>query len=286
MVKKKSLISQGTSLEEQSVYNFMRSLLPNKTIVKNDRNILKGRELDIYIPSKRLAIEFNGLYWHASNKKSDPFYHINKSVEAERAGVRLISIMSDEWEMKRPIVQDILKKSIGVSEVINKADCEVLEISFREGDSFLQSNSLNPVLNSKKYFAIRFNDETMAVATFSCTENNWIMTNYCERKGFIVKGGVSLVLKVFNKKYNKAKLPITATCDRRYFRGVEFLEAGFEETTPTGPSFTITNNFKKRLVFKESKKLKEADLEKKGFFKVYDCGKRRFVFTPQQNHSS
>ena len=89
-------------------------------------------------------------------------------------------------------------------------------------------------------------------------------------------------MKVFNKKYNKAKLPITATCDRRYFRGVEFLEAGFKETTPTGPSFTITNNFKKRLVFKESKKLKEADLEKKGFFKVYDCGKRRFIFTPQK----
>ena len=53
MTKKTPLISQGTSLEEQSVYNFMRSLLPNKTIVKNDRNILKGKELDIYIPSKR-----------------------------------------------------------------------------------------------------------------------------------------------------------------------------------------------------------------------------------------
>ena len=39
----------------------------------------------------------------------------------------------------------------------------------------------------------------------------------------------------------------------------------------------ITKNFKKRLKFKESKQLKEADLQKKGFYKVYDCGKRRFV---------
>ena len=277
MTKKTPLISQGTSLEEQSVYNFMRSLLPNKTIVKNDRNILKGKELDIYIPSKRLAIEFNGLYWHSSNMKDDPFYHINKSIEAEKAGVRLISIMSDEWEMKKPIVQDILRKAIGIYETVDRDSCEVLEISFREGESFLQNNSLDPVLNSKKYFAIRFSNETIAVASFSNTDNNWIMTNYCERKGYIVRDGVKAVLKVFNKKYNKAKLPIAVSCDRRYFRGVEFLEAGFQEITPTGPSFTITKNFKKRLKFKESKQLKEADLQKKGFYKVYDCGKRRFV---------
>lgn len=258
----------------------MRSLLPHKTIVKNDRTILKGRELDIYIPSKKLAIEFNGLYWHASNKKDDPFYHINKSIEAERVGVRLISIMSDEWELKKPIVQDILRKAVGVTESIDRSQCEVLEISFREGEAFLQNNMLDPILGSQKFFGIRFDNETMAVASFSRTDNNWIMTNYCERKGFIIKEGVNLILKFFNKKYNKAKLPITTTCDRRYFKGVEFLEAGFVETTPTGPNFTITNNFKKRITFKESKRLKEADLEKKGFFKVYDCGKRRFVFTP------
>jgi hypothetical protein len=34
---------------------------------QSNRSILNGKELDIVIPTKMLAIEFNGLYWHSES---------------------------------------------------------------------------------------------------------------------------------------------------------------------------------------------------------------------------
>lgn len=58
---------------------------------KNNRSILKGKELDIYIPSKHLAIECNGVYWHSIECKSpkDKYYHFNKWKECKDKGIEL-----------------------------------------------------------------------------------------------------------------------------------------------------------------------------------------------------
>ena len=44
-------------------------------IVENCRNIIKPYELDIYIPKKKIAIEYNGIYWHSTALNKDMFYH-------------------------------------------------------------------------------------------------------------------------------------------------------------------------------------------------------------------
>ena len=41
----------------------------------NNRSILNGKELDIYIPSKNIAIECNGVYWHSLKPTN---FHYNK----------------------------------------------------------------------------------------------------------------------------------------------------------------------------------------------------------------
>ena len=48
-----------------------------KTILKkydimfeeNDRTTLNGKELDIYIPDKKIGIEINGLYYHSGSQQ-------------------------------------------------------------------------------------------------------------------------------------------------------------------------------------------------------------------------
>jgi len=50
-----------TSLQEAEVLEFVKSIYDG-TIVENDRTVIHPKELDIYIPDKRLAIEFDGLY--------------------------------------------------------------------------------------------------------------------------------------------------------------------------------------------------------------------------------
>ena len=64
-------------------------------IIHNTRNIIKPLELDIYLPDLKLAIEYNGIYWH-SNIHKDKDYHLNKSLLCREQNIRLIHIYEFE----------------------------------------------------------------------------------------------------------------------------------------------------------------------------------------------
>lgn len=66
------------------------------TIKRNDRTIIKPKELDIYIPELKLAIEYNGIYWHSIESGADKYVHRNKSVACRNLGIRLIHIFEFE----------------------------------------------------------------------------------------------------------------------------------------------------------------------------------------------
>lgn len=63
------------SQAETEIFNFIESLY-HDTIVRNVHNIIPHRELDIYLPDIRKAIEYNGTYWHADPR----FYNENDIV--------------------------------------------------------------------------------------------------------------------------------------------------------------------------------------------------------------
>ena len=66
----------------------------------NNRNILNGKEIDIYIPSKNIAIECNGIYWHS---KKDIYYHKEKMEMCLDNNIQLITLWEDQ-------IKKILKK--------------------------------------------------------------------------------------------------------------------------------------------------------------------------------
>lgn len=78
---------------QDSVYQFIFN--KKFEIKQNVRNIING-ELDIYIPQLKIAIECNGIYWHSIDKKS-VYYHLNKTLECEKLGIKLIHIFENEW---------------------------------------------------------------------------------------------------------------------------------------------------------------------------------------------
>lgn len=54
----------NTSKAEKEIFDWICKCY-NKTVIHNDRQILNGKELDIYIPDLCLAFEYDGRYWHA-----------------------------------------------------------------------------------------------------------------------------------------------------------------------------------------------------------------------------
>lgn len=78
------------------------------TIKANTRKIITPLELDIYLPDLKIAVEYNGTYWHSSNNKTIE-YHLNKSLLCRKLGIRLIHIYEFEpYQTQLQLLKDLI----------------------------------------------------------------------------------------------------------------------------------------------------------------------------------
>lgn len=126
--------NNGISLEEKSMTEFICNILSeldsSTQILENDRKILKGKELDVYIPDLRLAFEYNGEHWHdreryekdvMDNTSFSP--EMKKLLKVESLEETLIHIWSSDW-MKRRIETEAYIKEIVTSRFLEISKTE------------------------------------------------------------------------------------------------------------------------------------------------------------------
>ena len=91
----------GKSQGEDELADYVESL--GLKIVRRDRVLLGGKELDIYIPELKLALEYNGDYWHSDEVLMDRAdisaeeYHRQKLEASVELGIRLGFVWESEW---------------------------------------------------------------------------------------------------------------------------------------------------------------------------------------------
>lgn len=102
--------NQGTNVEVT-----VRDILNESEVqyITNIWNVILKQELDIYIPSLKLAIECNGSYWHSSAWK-DQYYHINKYIKCREQGIILITIWEDDIKNHPDDCTNLLKYHLGI----------------------------------------------------------------------------------------------------------------------------------------------------------------------------
>ena len=110
-------INTGYSNLEKELIDFCKEYYPN--LIENNRTLIKPLELDIVIPELKLAIEFNGDYWHSTSFK-DKNYHLNKTIECESKGYRLIHIFEHEWLNNKNEIKQKLIDIFNNNEKIDK----------------------------------------------------------------------------------------------------------------------------------------------------------------------
>ena len=72
--------------------------------IQNSRDIISPLEIDLYYPEKKIAIEFNGDYWHSDEFKPND-YHYNKFKLCCSMGITLISIFENKWNCDREAIK-------------------------------------------------------------------------------------------------------------------------------------------------------------------------------------
>lgn len=261
-------VPQGVSGEEIDLRNAIAYSFPGMPIYESNRTVLDGREIDIWIPSKKVGIEYDGLRFHTGEDKG-PKYHLDKTLKCERKGIKLIHVFSDEWLTRRPLVLDLINKTLGKYKVIEGSTCQGGEVSLEEGNKFLKTYSILGVPEGVSgYVGVFKSTNLLAVCPYKETPETLELLGYQEALGIKITQGVS---KCLESLYVPPQKSLLARVDRRFSRGEEFKEGGFVPKEATFPKIYYTKDFKSKIP-SEGYKLTEKQIQKYGLRKIYDCG--------------
>jgi len=282
---------KGYSKAEKEVASFIKQFV---SVIENDRTILgNGKELDIVIPSKKIAVEFNGLYWHSELNGKDRDYHIGKTKLAEEKGYQLIHIFEDEWIEKQEIVKSIIKAKLGIFDKrIYARKTIIREITTKEKDEFLEENHIQGKDSSSIRLGLFYNDELVSVMTFGKPRFNknyqYEMHRFCSKKGYQIIGGASKLFKYFIRNYNPES--IITYADIRYSKGETYPKLGFELLYESKPAHWVIEEYEIRHNRMKFQKHKQKDiletfipeftawenLQINNYDRMWDCG--NYVF--------
>lgn len=283
----------GTSKKEKELADFVEHEL-GFSIERNYRKIdgLSPKEVDIFIPSRNIAIEFNGLYWH-SELYLDKNYHYDKWRKCADAGVRLLTVWEDEWENKQDIVKSHIKHVLGLNndEKIYARNAVVKPVNKGMAQLFLNDHHIQGFVGASVHIGVfeKNDDELVAVGSFLKSGDNYNLVRFATSK--TVVGGFSKLINYFEKNYEYEMLVTFA--DLGFSDGALYEKNGFVLDKVMAPDYSyILRNQVQRfhkfgfrrerfekdplLMFDEA--LTERQLaEVNGLERIYDCGKLRYV---------
>lgn len=230
----------GGSRQQRDIYDFIKSVLPNEVIIQNDRTTIYPLELDIFIPAKKLAIEFHGLYWHSyarKESKQEKFAHFEKYKLCAEQDVKLIQIFEHEWCESADLVKSRLKSALGVDARIYARSCELIELQNKECNDYLDANHIQGSCQASVKLGLKSNDRLVAVMTLAkprFSKNfEWEIVRYCST-GTVV-GGASKLLSFFKKKYTPNS--IVSYADLRWSNGNLYRSLGFKLERISSPNY-------------------------------------------------
>lgn len=96
-----------SSSQEKLLCDYISSIYNGKCL-RNSRSIIPPQELDIYYPEKKIAVEFNGNFWHNTDHRHLD-YHVNKYLRCKDIGILLVSIFEVDWLLRNNEVKLYLK---------------------------------------------------------------------------------------------------------------------------------------------------------------------------------
>jgi hypothetical protein len=283
--------NSNISVAETELGDYIESL--GIDIIRNDKSILNGKEIDIIIPQLNIGIEYNGIYFHSElNGGKSKKYHLNKTNECKKAGIRLIHIFEDEWLNNTHIVKSKLKH------ILNKSDskifarkCNIQIIDNKLANNFLEKTHIQGKVNSSVQIGLFHLDKLVGVMTFSKRKifgnTEWELVRFSTSTHIV--GGFTKLLKWFEINYNP-KTIITYALNHWVDTDTNvYLKNGFKSIGKSFPSYHYLKNGIRynRINFQKHKlkdKLEKFDpnltewenMQLNGYDRIWDCGSTKY----------
>jgi hypothetical protein len=260
-----------------------------ENIIENDRELLNGKEIDIYLPDYKLGIEINGAYWHSEKFNKNKNYHLSKTLLAEQNGIQLLHIFDTEWknQIQRSIWKSIIKSKLKLNERIHARKCQIGSLTTNVARQFFSQNHLQGYAGGQIKIGLFYNDVLVMACILGKSRFSKIATLELVRsaslQGVTVVGGLSKMLAIIDDD-------ILSYADRRYSNGNAYKETGFSFVKNTSPGYFYLENgqlvsrmkFQKHKISKilsifDPTKTEKENMELNNMYPIWDCGHKLYL---------
>lgn len=274
----------GNSGTELEILDYVRSL---GVEASSDRKMISPKELDVYVPSRNLAIEHNGLYWHSAWSKEQESelknYHVMKTNDCAYKGISLLHIFENEWLYKQDIWKSVIKVKLGLADRLYARKCRVEEISVKSANEFCLENHLQGSCVASKAYGLYYDDILVQVITLGRPRYNkkydYEIIRIASKLNTVVVGGVSKLLKYCPKG------SYISYANRRWSNGNVYRKSGFKQIDISGPCYWIVDGktlhhrsafmkhkLKDKLDHFDETKTEAENCYDNGLGRIWDCG--------------
>lgn len=290
--------------------NAIAKLLANFTEVQQrNRQLLRPRELDIYMPQTKLALEYCGEFWHSlgnpEDVRSKKEKHYEKYLACKAIGIRLFTVYESEWLQRGYALRRLFRNALGKGRgKLMARKCDLRKVALEDARVFYERYHPQGGAGSGEHYGLYWKDKLVACMRFTFGANDrggstrvWTLTRYATR--ITVAGAASRLFKAFITEHNPAE--VKSFSDNRYFEGGMYEQLGFKLEDETGPDYQIwsprlglrpKSHYQRRSIPQrlkdhampdnfdpETDTRSEAEMTfLMGCRRLYDCGKKRWVW--------
>ena len=295
----KLFIDAATLIHAENTGDEIISLFSEIEHQQHNREILNGMEIDIYIPSLKLGIEYNGFRWHSEEFGKDHRYHLDKLNKCNEQGIKLIQIFEDEWINHRDICESKLKQICGLNTnpKIYARKCEIREISNKnEVYEFLDKNHIQGRTGFTIALGAYYQNNLVGVMTFKKEkEGYWDLNRFATDINYQCVGIGGKLFKYFIRNYDYKE--IKSFADRRWTTDPTnnlYTKLGFEFDSYVPPTYWYYNlkinpytrfhkfGFRKQHLHNQyglPLTMTEREMtETLGYTRIWDCGLIKYVY--------
>ena len=261
-------------------------------VVRRNRSILDGREIDIFLPQYSLGIEYCGLYWHGEGRKNNG-YHKEKLDAATAKGIALLQVFEDEWLNKPRIVKSIIAHKLGMGQSVGARKLRLVKVEWNKAKEFFDYTHMAGAGSPASFCYALVNDIGGIIQAMSVGQNRYQgggleIYRMSSFPGIRVVGGVSRLLSAVRKEHPGVR--VTTYADLRWGSGAGYGKVGFVRDGVTRPGYYWAKGLTRysRVVMQKHKlhtilKIFDPELSEaencriNGYWRVFDCGHSKWV---------
>lgn len=232
------------SQAEDELASWIESL--GLVVLRHKRKII-GSELDLYIPEKQIAIEYNGIYWHTEKHGKHKNYHYDKWLACKEKGIQLIQIWEDDWKRNSFLIKKMVAHKLGVSNQkrIFARQAKIAKLTQVQTNLFLDENHVQGAVDGSIRVGLTVDDSIVAAIVFKkeAGSQGKVLNLLRYATSMTVVGGFSRLLKHIESTYSPES--IITFSDNTVSDGALYENSNFYAEAKLPPDYMYVVNNKR-----------------------------------------